>query len=149
MNPVEQALGDDLVDVKAKQLEAVKVVRNSKYAWLYQIVFPGVLYDNSRVTEAYDNIAKATSAVERSIAVNKFNSKFDKFVKEQGGDVGSFGIKEIDVKVINADTGLEEVINSGSTSGRPRASSPSTSLIRKRMAWRFSMRTPRMQLLTL
>ncbi len=70
-------------------------VDHANYAWLYRIVFPGVLDDPSKVGEAYNNIAKAIAAFERSVALNKFNSRFDKFVAEQGGDVGKFGIEEI------------------------------------------------------
>ncbi len=87
LNPVEMALADEL--------DVVEVVRSSSYAWLFQVVFPGVLYNDDKVGVAYDNIAESIAAFERSSAVNRFNSRFDGFVREQGGDVGSFGV-EID-----------------------------------------------------
>jgi cytochrome c peroxidase len=85
LNTLEMAMGSEL--------EVVKAVRKANYAWLYQIVFPGVLYNSAKVGEAYNNIAIAIAAFERSIVVNRFNSKFDKFVKEQGGDVSTFGVE--------------------------------------------------------
>ncbi len=40
----------------------------------------------------YDNIGRSIAAYERSSAVTKFSSKFDRFVAEQGGDVSDFGV---------------------------------------------------------
>jgi cytochrome c peroxidase len=85
LNPVEMALG--------KEIDVVKAVRKSKYAWLFQIVFPGVLHNNAKVGIAYNNISTAIAAFERSLLVNRFNSRFDKFVQEQGGDVSLFGVQ--------------------------------------------------------
>lgn len=84
LNPVEMA-NDSQASVVAK-------VRSADYAWMYRIVFPGVLNDPSKVEEAYNNIALAIAAFEKSVALNKFNSRFDKFVAEQGGDVSTFGV---------------------------------------------------------
>ena len=97
LNPVEMALGDQFNDnqVWEKQLEAVKSFVIQSTPGCIRSFFRACCMTLARVLEAYDNIAKATSAFERSIAVNKFNSKFDKFLKEQGGDVSKFGIKEI------------------------------------------------------
>jgi cytochrome c peroxidase len=91
LNPVEMAMRNEKAVVKA--------VRSSNYAWLYELVYPGVLYDNSKVGIAYNNIAKAIAAFERSMLVNRFNSRFDKFLVEQGGDISAFGIKEVQVKI--------------------------------------------------
>jgi cytochrome c peroxidase len=87
LNPVEMAMADETAVVDA--------VRRSNYAWLFNLVYPGVLNDDSKIDEAYNNIAKAIAAFERSMLVNRFNSKFDKFLKEQGGDISKFGIEEI------------------------------------------------------
>jgi cytochrome c peroxidase len=89
LNPLEMAMPDED--------SVVARVRSADYAWMYRIVFPGALQDTSiqGIKIAYDNIALAIAAFEKSVALNKFNSRFDKFVAEQGGDVGKFGIKEI------------------------------------------------------
>ena len=47
---------------------------------------------NIDVPLAYNKIATAIAAFERSPELNKFNSRFDMFVKEQGGDVSEFGV---------------------------------------------------------
>lgn len=85
LNSVEMALGSEA--------EVVNMVRYSWYAWLFETVFPGVLYDDTKIGVVYNHIATAIAAFERSLLVNRFNSKFDKFVMEQGGDVSNFGVE--------------------------------------------------------
>jgi cytochrome c peroxidase len=88
LNPVEEALKDE------KQV--VQIVKSSSYSKLFEQVFGKNAFKD--VLQAYDQIATAIAAFERSSDVNKFNSKFDKFVEEQGGDVSRFGIKVVKVK---------------------------------------------------
>jgi cytochrome c peroxidase len=75
----EQAKGPLLnpVEMNMPSKEAVvQVVRDSSYAPLYQLVFgEDSLTD---VDTAYDNIARAIAAYERSFEVQKFNSRFDR-----------------------------------------------------------------------
>jgi cytochrome c peroxidase len=81
-NPVEMALSSNA--------EVVGIVQISDYADKFEKVFgPDAFAD---VDLAYDNIGRAIAAFERSKDLVKFGSKFDKFWKEQGGDVSSFGI---------------------------------------------------------
>jgi cytochrome c peroxidase len=84
LNPVEMALGSEA--------DVVRMVRSSWYTWLFETVFPGVLYDDAKIGIAYNNIATAIAAFERSLLLNRFTSKFDRFVMEQGGDVSTFGV---------------------------------------------------------
>jgi len=82
LNPVEMAL--------ANAKEVVGIVQASEYADKFMKVFgPGAFDD---VDLAYDNIGRAIAAFERSKDLVRFNSKFDNFREEQGGDVSSFGI---------------------------------------------------------
>jgi cytochrome c peroxidase len=67
-NPVEMGLTSD---------EVVARVAVSKYARLFQRVYPGT--DWNDVSGTYNNIARAIAAFERSQAVTRFNSKFDLF----------------------------------------------------------------------
>jgi cytochrome c peroxidase len=74
----EQAQGPPLnpVEMNMPGKEAVvEVVRNSNYATLFLEVFG----ENSLIDpeDAYDNIARAIAAYERSQEVQKFNSRFD------------------------------------------------------------------------
>jgi cytochrome c peroxidase len=87
LNPVEMALPDEAT--------VVSIVRTANYAWLFELVYPDVLYNDAQIGTAYNNIATAIAAFERSSAVNRFNSRFDKFLRERGGDVSAFGV-EID-----------------------------------------------------
>lgn len=74
------------------EASVVARIQASKYAGKFEKVFgPGAF---SNVAVAYNNASKAIAAFERSQNVNKFSSKFDKFVQEQGGDVSTFGITE-------------------------------------------------------
>lgn len=68
-NPVEMALLDDAAVVSA--------VASAKYVNLFLSVFPYT--DFNDVQGTFDNIAHAIAAFERSSAVTRFNSKFDKF----------------------------------------------------------------------
>lgn len=74
----EQAQGPPLnpVEMNMPSKEAVvQAVRDSKYTHLfYQVFGPGSLND---VDLAYDNIARAIAAYERSKEVQLFNSRFD------------------------------------------------------------------------
>lgn len=85
LNPVEHAL--------TSQAQVVQTVLGSAYAAQYLALFgPVDLNNDASVREAYDNIAKAIAAFERSPGVTQFKSKFDKFIAEQGGDVSAFGV---------------------------------------------------------
>jgi cytochrome c peroxidase len=93
LNPVEMALGADLKesDHAGKVQEVVDIVKSSTYAGLFLKVFgPGAFEDPML---AFDLIARAIAAFERSAVLNPFNSRFDRFVGEQGGDVSSFGVR--------------------------------------------------------
>lgn len=82
LNPVEMALKD--------KKEVIKIVKKSNYADLFLQVFgPDAFAD---VDAAYDNVGRAIAAFERSSEVTRFNSRFDKFWAEQGGDVSGFGV---------------------------------------------------------
>jgi cytochrome c peroxidase len=78
LNPVEMNMPD--------KASVVAVVREASYAKLFLKVFgQGALDD---VDEAYDNIARAIAAYERSDMVQKFNSRFDQgnlTAREQNG----------------------------------------------------------------
>ncbi len=74
----EQAQGPPLnpVEMNMPRLEAVvDVVRASSYARLFRKVFGGTSLDDYAV--AWDNIAKAIAAYERSPEVQAFSSRFD------------------------------------------------------------------------
>ncbi len=58
----------------------------AKYAKEYRKAFKSDIASEG-VGLAYNNIALAISAFEKSSELNKFSSKFDRFRKEQGGDV--------------------------------------------------------------
>ena len=87
LNPVEMGFTrlEDVVDV----------VMNSKSRNLFLKLFGREVYNKSglNVPIAYDKIAEAIAAFEASTEVNKFSSRFDAFVKEQGGDISQFGVK--------------------------------------------------------
>jgi cytochrome c peroxidase len=88
-NPVEMAL--TLANTGMTTEEAViAIIQASDYADLFAKVFgPDAFAD---VGVAYNNASIAIAAFERSKDLNKFSSKFDKFVEEQGGDVSEFGV---------------------------------------------------------
>ncbi len=81
-NPVEMALGPKT------EHAVVKAVKQSDYAWLFKKVFGWKAFKDEEA--AYNNIALAISAFERSHRLNRFKSKFDRFIAEQGGDVSGF-----------------------------------------------------------
>jgi cytochrome c peroxidase len=83
-NPVEMGLTP--ADVVAR-------VAASNYATLYLAVYPDT--DWSDVDGTYNHIARAIAAFERSQAVTRFNSKFDRFweaCRSAGVDVGAIGV---------------------------------------------------------
>lgn len=81
LNPVEMGL--------ASKEEVVRIVQAAGYANQFTKVFgPGAFDD---VNLAFDNIARAIAAHERSNGVVRFSSKFDSFWKEQGRTVATFG----------------------------------------------------------
>ena len=82
LNPVEMAL--------ANKAEVIEIVKTSDYADLFLKVFGTDAFAD--VDAAYDNVGRAIAAFERSSTITRFNSKFDKFWAEQGGDVSGFGV---------------------------------------------------------
>jgi cytochrome c peroxidase len=84
LNPVEMGLTKD---------EVVSRVAASRYAGFFTSVYPETVW--SDVDETYNNIARAIAAFERSCAVTRFNSRFDRFWKEclrAGIDVSAIGV---------------------------------------------------------
>ncbi|SDL28129.1 Cytochrome c peroxidase [Geoalkalibacter ferrihydriticus] len=73
LNPVEQNLPSEEA--------ACMIVEQSKYAYLYEVVYGEPLdcsaYDADGHLRAYKNFALAVAAFERSVEVSPFNSKFD------------------------------------------------------------------------
>ncbi len=86
-NPVEMALTPDT------EVAVVGKIQTSDYADKFEKVFGPNAFANVMV--AYNNASLAIAAFERSKKLNKFNSKFDKFVQEQGGDVSTFGVEYV------------------------------------------------------
>ena len=88
-NPVEMAL--TLANTGMPTEDAVvAIIQASAYAGKFEKWFgPNAFAD---VLDAYNNASIAIAAFERSTDLNKFKSKFDKFVAEQGGDVSTFGV---------------------------------------------------------
>ncbi len=82
-NPVEMALTDSTEE------QVMAIIQASDYADKFAKEFPGSFVDTAA---DYQNVSIAIAAFERSDKVNKFSSKFDDFVKEQGGDVSTFGV---------------------------------------------------------
>ena len=95
----EQALGPFLnpVEMGMTKESVVAAVAASNYSRLFVKVFPGTVFTD--VEGTYTHIGRAIAAFERSIAVTRFNSTFDKFwaACEQNG---------IDVSLINTETDL-------------------------------------------
>jgi cytochrome c peroxidase len=84
LNPVEMGLSKD---------EVVSMVAASRYAGFFVSVYTDT--DWSDVDGTYNNIARAIAAFERSGAVTRFNSKFDRFWAEcrsAGIDTGAIGV---------------------------------------------------------
>jgi cytochrome c peroxidase len=85
-NPVEMALENDA--------DVVNRVLASNYA--DQFLAEYFLYYNAfDEGVAYNFIAIAIAEFEKSYELNKFSSRFDGFLAEQGGDVSSFGVREV------------------------------------------------------
>lgn len=89
-NPVEMALTPANTGMFT-EAAVVGIIEGSRYASLFKKVFGIDAF--SDIKAAYNNASLAIAAFERSNVLNKFNSKFDKFVKEQGGDVSQFGVQ--------------------------------------------------------
>ncbi len=87
LNPVEMGL-TSLEDV-------VNIVMNSASRNQFVRIFGREIFDSNglNVPVAYNKIAEAIAAFEASTDFNKFNSRFDQFVREQGGNVDEFGVK--------------------------------------------------------
>jgi cytochrome c peroxidase len=88
LNPVEMALQrlEDVVDYLTK---------TAHYRSSFLKVYRSEIYNKDKsinVAAAYNKAAEAIAAYERSFEVNAFNSRFDNFVKEQGGDISNFGV---------------------------------------------------------
>ncbi|MGC8494884.1 MAG: cytochrome-c peroxidase, partial [Syntrophobacteraceae bacterium] len=88
-NPVEMGLTFDNTGLTT-EAAVVGIIERSNYAKLFKQVFGPDAFADVKV--AYNNASLALAAFERSSAVTRFKSKFDKFVKEQGGDVSDFGV---------------------------------------------------------
>jgi cytochrome c peroxidase len=90
LNPVEMALGS--VE------EVVNKVLASNYAdkFLAEFTSRYGIYDpdtnDNHIGLAYNLIADAIAEFEKSYELNKFTSRFDAFLAEQGGDVSTFGV---------------------------------------------------------
>lgn len=87
LNPVEMALGS--------KAQVVETVMASDYAPLFTRVFGRNAFAD--IETAYDNIATAIAAFERSDRLEASSSKFDQFVKEQTAhnrqfDPATFGV---------------------------------------------------------
>ena len=88
-NQVEMALTLENTGVPTEEA-VVAIIQASDYAAKFEKVFgPDAFAD---VGVAYNNASLAIAAFERSKKLDKFKSKFDKFVQEQGGDVSVFGV---------------------------------------------------------
>jgi cytochrome c peroxidase len=92
-NPVEMALTLENTG-KTTEVAVVDIIKASDYADKFTKNFGDTLY--TAHLQAYNQASIAIAAFERSKTLNKFNSKFDKFVKEQGGDVSGFGWEDDD-----------------------------------------------------
>lgn len=98
----EQALGPFLNPVEMKNPNErkvlIEILLKSNYADLFQKVYvaetgKNITPNTLDLTSLYQLVGKAIAAYERSSEVNPFDSKFDKFREEQGGDVSNFGIE--------------------------------------------------------
>lgn len=72
LNPLEQALPDSTA--------LCEKVAAADYAPMYEDVFGETLDCGARVEVAYENIARAVAAFERSAEVNPFSSKYDYYL---------------------------------------------------------------------
>jgi cytochrome c peroxidase len=75
LNPLEQNMPD--------KKEIIKRVKASSYAALFEEVWgPGSLDAEKDVDGAYEKIGRSIAAYERSTEVNRFNSRFDDFLRK-------------------------------------------------------------------
>ncbi|MHC1724456.1 MAG: cytochrome-c peroxidase [Syntrophobacteraceae bacterium] len=88
-NPVEMALTQVQGEPRGKAV--VDRVMNSSYSNVFKKAC-GTPATFAEFEAAFDCIGKAIAAFERTDAVSPFNSLFDAFRIEQGGDVSTFGI---------------------------------------------------------
>lgn len=91
----EQALGPFVNEREMNLNEAsvVQIVAAAPYSSLFLQVYPGTDFNN--IQETYDNIGKAIAAFERSSAVTRFTSKFDRFwraCRNAGVDASTIGV---------------------------------------------------------
>lgn len=91
-NPVEMALTPANTGGLTTEESVIAIIQASDYADKFEKEFGPNAFGNIGV--AYNNASLAIAAFERSKDLNKFSSKFDKFVAEQGGDVENFGITD-------------------------------------------------------
>jgi cytochrome c peroxidase len=84
-NPVEMALWSDE--------EVVRRVLTSNYAARFLAEYE----KHGNEMSYYNFISIAIAAFEKSHELNKFSSKFDAFLAEQGGDVSDFGVEEVEI----------------------------------------------------
>ena len=89
-NPVEMAL--ERVSGGLSTEDKVVGILRAKYAKDYKKAYKTDIA-NEDVKVAYNNIALAISAFEKTGELNKFSSKFDRFRKEQGGDVSMITVE--------------------------------------------------------
>jgi cytochrome c peroxidase len=73
LNPAEMAM--------PSKAAVVKAVQNSSYAWLFLQVYGRNAFRN--VDKAYDNIADAIAAFEKTPHLNRFSSKYDAYLAGQ------------------------------------------------------------------
>jgi cytochrome c peroxidase len=91
----EQARGPFLnpVEMGLTPAEVVSRIASSPYAGLFERVFPETRWEE--VDATFANVARAIAAFERSQAVTKFSSKFDRFwraCRRAGIDVSTIGV---------------------------------------------------------
>ena len=86
-NPVEMALTTANTGLTTEEA-VMAIIQASDYADKFVKEFGP--FGDPKVD--YQNVSIAIAAFERSNKLNIFGSKFDKFVKEQGGDVSAFGV---------------------------------------------------------
>lgn len=89
-NPVEMGLTLENTG-EPTEVAVVGIIEASAYATKFKKVFGRDAFDDPYL--AYNNASLAIAAFERSNQVNKFKSRFDKFLYEQGGDISTFGVE--------------------------------------------------------
>ena len=96
-NPVEMALPlvENAQGALSPEAEVVAIIQASEYADLFERICGPNAFADANIAASYNCASVAIAAFERSKNINKFSSKFDKFVAEQG-DVSNFGVECID-----------------------------------------------------